>query len=167
MQDFDPRYKTRQAQGDHGVDLDRLRTQLDKLHSIPQLAAGINGKLSRMTPPKPEPRELTDVEASEEAVKALAQCVATAEGEFIDKAIRAIFRDDGIGMSYNRRVRMMREGNAKPMADMLKEMEIEINHQHPPEGYEMPEDVIFYRRLEIKKSGKVRADRVWEWKEGE
>lgn len=163
---FDPRYKTRQAQGEHGVNLDSLRTTLDKLHTIPQLGAGMDGKLHRMAP-KVEPRELSDAEAYTKSLEALAECVATAEGEFIDKSIKAIFREDAIGMSYNRRFRMMHEGNPKPMADMLKELEIEINHQHPPADYVMPEDVVLYRRLEIKKSGQVRAERFWEWKEGE
>jgi len=30
-----PAYKIRQAQGDHGVNLDALRAKLEKLHSIP------------------------------------------------------------------------------------------------------------------------------------
>ncbi len=161
-----PQYGTRQAQGDHGVDLDALRGTLDTLHSIPQLAAGVNGKLSRVAPEKPEPRELTEDEAKGKAIEALAQCVAQAEGNFIDKSLRKVFRDDCIGLSYNRRFRLMHQGDLKPMADMLRELQIEIQHLPPDEGYTLPEDCLLYRRLAVIKGGRVRAEQVWEWKAG-
>jgi hypothetical protein len=164
-----PQYSTRQAQGDHGVDLDKLRTQLDKLHSIPQLQAGLNGKLSRVAP-KVEPRELTPAEAKEMQIKALAQCVAVAEGEWIDKVMKKIFRDDCIHASYGKRIKAMNSENLEDrakgieaMAKLLSEYQIEINHREPEEGYVMPEDCLLYRRLEISRAGKVRAEQVWEW----
>jgi hypothetical protein len=164
-----PQYRTRQAQGDHGVDLDKLRGQLDKLHSIPQLQAGLNGKLSRVVP-KVEPKELTPEQQTEMQVKALAQCVAVAEGDWIDKVMRKIFRDDYITASYTKRLKAMksedleeRTKGIEAMGKLLNEYEIEINHRSPEDGYVMPEDCLLYRRLEISRAGKVRGERVWEW----
>jgi hypothetical protein len=164
-----PQYSTRQAQGDHGVDLDKLRGQLDKLHSIPQLQAGLNGKLSRVAP-KVEPRELTPAEAKEMQIKALAQCVAVAEGEWIDKVMKKIFRDDCIHASYGKRIKAMksedmdeRARGIEAIGKLLSEYQIEINHREPEEGYVMPEGCLLYRRLEISRAGKVRGEQVWEW----
>lgn len=164
-----PQYRTRQAQGDHGVDLDKLRGQLDKLHSIPQLEAGINGKLSRVAP-KVDPRELTPDEAKELKLKALAQCVAVAEGDWIDKVMRKIFREDYITASYTKRMKAMRSDDLEAraqgieaMRNLLSEYQIEINHREPEDGYVMPEDCLLYRRLEISREGKVRGSQVWEW----
>lgn len=164
-----PQYRTRQAQGDHGVDLDKLRGQLDKLHSIPQLEAGLNGKLSRVAP-KVEPRELTPDEQKELKIKALAQCVAVAEGDWIDKTMRKIFREDYITASYTRRLKAMKSEDMEArikgieaMSKLLSEYQIEINHREPEEGYVMPEGCLLYRRLEISRAGKVRGEMVWEW----
>jgi len=96
-------------------------------------------------------------------IKALAQCVAQAEGDWIYATLRKIFRDDRIGMSLSRRMKEFRSGNLEPMRTMLSELEIAINHREPEEGYELPEDCILFRRLEITKSGKVRGEMIWEW----
>lgn len=157
-----PNYRIGQAKGDQGVDLAALRAKLDKLHAIPQLEAGLNGKLRRVAP-KQEPKEMTPEEAHKKAIEGLAKCVAEAEGDFIDGGIREIFRQDYISLSYNRRYEMMNKGNPKPMADMLKELEIEINIVPPPEGYILPDDCIYYRRIQLVKSGVVRFEHVWEW----
>lgn len=168
-----PQYRTRQAQGEHGVDLDKLRGQLDKLHSIPQLQAGLNGKLSRIAP-KVEPRELTPEEQKELHVKALAQCVAEAEGEWIDKTMRKLFRDDMITASYNKRMKAMRSEDLEErtkgiesMRNLLSEYGIEINHRNPEPDYVMPDGCILYRRLEISRAGNVRGEMVWEWSKQE
>lgn len=164
-----PQFRTRQAQGDHGVDLDKLRGQLDKLHAIPQLKAGLNGRLSRIAP-EVEAKPMSEAQEHEAGVKALAQCVAVAEGDWIDKTIRKVFRDDHIGASYNRRMKAMRSHDMdervkgiEAMKNLLSEYHIEINHREPEEGYEMPEDCILYRRLEIIRGGVVRGEMVWEW----
>lgn len=155
-----PEYKIRQAQGDPGINLDALRAKLEKLHSIPQLKAGLNGKLQVVVP---EPKEATAEQEHEMGIKALAQCVAQAEGDWIYATLRKIFRDDGIGMSLPRRMKEFRSGNLEPMRTMLSELEIAINHREPEEGYELPEDCILFRRLEVTKGGKVRAGQIWEW----
>jgi hypothetical protein len=164
-----PQFRTRQAQGDHGVDLEKLRTQLDKLHSIPQLQAGLNGKLSRVAP-KVEPKLATPEEQTEMQIKALAQCVAIAEGNWIDKVMRKIFRDDCITASYNRRMKAMKSDDLderikgiEAMGKLLSEYNIEINHREPEEGYVLPDDCLLYRRLEITRGGKVRGEMIWEW----
>lgn len=164
-----PQYRTRQAQGEHGVDLDKLRGQLDKLHSIPQLGAGLNGKLSRIAP-KVEPKAATPEEQADMQIKALAQCVAVAEGDWIDKVMRKICRDDYIPASYVKRLKAMksevldqRTKGIEAMGKFMSEYEIEINHKNPEEGYVMPEDCLLYRRLEIKRAGKVRSEMVWVW----
>jgi hypothetical protein len=164
-----PQYRIKESQTPSGVDLDKLRGQLDKLHSIPQLQAGLNGKLSRVAP-KVEPRELTPDEAKELKLKALAQCVAVAEGDWIDKVMRKIFRDDYITASYNRRLKAMksedleeRTKGIESMGKLLSEYQIEINHREPEEGYTMPEGCLLYRRLEISRAGKVRDSMAWEW----
>lgn len=164
-----PQYRIKESHAPSGVDLDKLRGQLDKLHSVPQLQAGLNGKLSRMAP-KVEPRELTDDEAKELKLKALAQCVAEAEGEWIDKVMRKIFREDYLTASYTRRLKAMKSENLEArvqgieaMGKLLSEYQIEINHREPEEGYVMPEGCLMYRRLEITRAGKVRGERVWEW----
>lgn len=164
-----PQFRTRQAQGDHGVDLDKLRTQLDKLHSIPQLEAGLNGKLSRVAP-KAEPKEATPEEQAEMQIKALAQCVAVAEGDWIDSQMRKIFREDYITASYNKRLKAMKSENMEErvkgieaMGKLLNEYQIEINHREPEEGYILPDDCLLYRRLEISRAGKVRGEMIWEW----
>lgn len=159
---FDPRYKIAENQNPHGVDMDALRDKLEKLHAIPQLKAGINGKLS-VVKAEAEARPMTEAERQEAKVKALAQCVALAEGNWIDRTIKSIFRQDGIGMSYNKRIKMMREGNVKPMADMLGELEIRIDRLPPPDDYDMPELVVLFRHLQITKGGKVRGEMIWEW----
>lgn len=164
-----PQYRTRQAQGEHGVDLDKLRGQLDKLHSIPQLQTGLNGKLSRVAP-KVEPKEATDEEKAEMQIKALAHCVAMAEGDWIDKVMRKIFREDYITASYTKRMKAIRSEDLEAraqgieaMRSMLSEYQIEINHREPEDGYVLPDDCLLYRRLEVKRAGKVRSEMVWEW----
>ena len=155
-----PQYHIRKAQGDSGVDLEALRAKLEKMHAIPQLKAGLNGKLQVVVP---EPKEATPEQQHEMAIKALAQCVAQAEGEWIYSTLRKVFREDGVGMSLTRRMREFKSGNLAPMKTLLSELEIEINHREPEEGYELPEDCILYRRLEITKGGRVRGSMVWEW----
>ena len=155
-----PQFGIRKAQGDSGVDLEALRAKLDKMHSIPQLKAGLNGKLQVVVP---EPKAATTEQEHEMGIKALAQCVAQAEGDWIYATLRKIFREDGIGMSLTRRMREFRTGDLEPMRTLLSELEISINHREPEEGYELPADCILYRRLEITKGGKVRAENIWEW----
>lgn len=156
-----PQFGIRKAQGDHGVDLDALRAKLEKLHTAPQqLRAGLNGKLQAVVP---EPKAASAEEQHEMGIKALAQCVAQAEGDWIYSTLRKMFREDGIGMSLTRRMREFRTGNMEPMRTLLSELEITINHREPEPGYEIPEDCVLYRRLEIAKAGKVRGDMVWEW----
>jgi hypothetical protein len=155
-----PQFGIRKAQGDSGVDLEALRAKLDKMHSIPQLKAGLNGKLQVVVP---EPKAATTEQEHEMGIKALAQCVAQAEGDWIYATLRKIFREDGIGMCLTRRMREFRTGDLEPMRTLLSELEISINHREPEEGYELPADCILYRRLEITKGGKVRAENIWEW----
>lgn len=161
MDRMKPEYRIKETRQDHGVPLEALRAKLEKLHNVPQLRAGLNGKLSRVT--VPEPKEATTEQAHEMGLKVVAQCVADAEGDWIASTMRKIFREDAIGMSFNRRLKMFKTGDLEPMRTLLSELEIEINHREPEEGYEMPEDCILYRRLEITKAGKVRAGKVWEW----
>jgi hypothetical protein len=162
---FDPRFGIRKAQGDHGVDLEALRAKLDHMHAAghtpKKLVAGLSGKLEE---PKPEPQEPTAEQAQEMALKALAQCVAVAEGEFLDKAMRKIFRDDRIGASYNRRLKAFRNGDVEPMRKLLTEYEIEYGLMNPPEDYQWPEGCVMYRHLVVKKAGVIRDERIWEWK---
>jgi hypothetical protein len=164
-----PDYRIKENNKDHNIDLDKLRGQLDKIHSIPQLQAGLNGKLSRVAP-KVEPRELTPAEQKELQIKALAQCVAVAEGDWIDKVMKKIFRDDCIHASYGKRMKAMksedmdeRTRGIEAMGKLLSEYQIEINHREPEEGYVMPDGCLLYRRLEISRAGKVRSEQVWEW----
>ena len=159
-----PEYKIRKAQGDHGVNLEALRDKLEALHKAgiapKRLTASLSGKL---TEERPEPKEATPEQAHEMGIKALAQCVAQAEGDWIYTTLRKIFREDGIGMSLTRRMKEFRNGNLEPMRTLLSELEISINHREPEEGYELPEGGILYRHLEVSKGGKVRGEMVWEW----
>lgn len=156
-----PQYRIAKTQQDSGVDLDALRSKLEKLHSVPQLKAGLNGKLSRVV--VPETKAPTPEQEHEMGVKALAQCVAVAEGDWIASNMRRIFREDCITMSFNRRMKLFKSGELEPMRTLLSELEIEINHKEPEPDYQMPEGCILYRRLEIMKSGVVRGEMVWEW----
>ena len=161
-----PQYKITDFKQDHGVDLEKLRLQLDKLHTIPQLKAGLDGKLSRVkeeVQETPEQREASEQAERVAALAGLAECVATAEGEWIDKQMKKIFRDDLIGTSYTRRLKLMKEGNIEPMKTLLSEHNITYEALGPPEGYERPEGMVLYRRLVIKRDGKIRAEKAWEW----
>ena len=162
MNPLKPNFKIAGSNSNHGVDLQQLRKSLDKLHSIPQLEVGMNGKLSRVAP---KPRELSDEEKATLAIKALANCMGEAEGDFIHETIKRIFTEDHIHLSFNRRFKMMLAGNVKPMADMLGELEIKIEHVGPPAEYVANPTTILYRRIIISKANKIRAERYWEWSE--
>lgn len=159
-----PKYKIRQAQGDPGINLEALRDKLDAMRikgfAPKRLVASLSGKLAEE---RPEPQEATPEQQHEMGIKALSQCVAQAEGDWIYSTLRKLFRHDGIGMSLSRRMREFRSGNLKPMRTMLSELEIAINQREPEEGYELPADCVLFRRLEITKGGKVRGEMIWEW----
>lgn len=159
-----------QSNIDHGVDMDALKSKLDKLHSIPQLAAGVDGKLKPMAP-KIDDKPLTPEEKRHLEVIGLADFVGREEGSFIYRTVKPL-----TGNKPWRAFKLAHEdllrGNLAKMTTLLHEFRIEINHLPPHDGYVMPEDVLLYRRICIEQTvgeGEqeeklIKGERVWEWK---